>query len=97
MKSVLTAGLALLLLGSSAAYAQDNRHEGEVRGVPHWGKGDRIPEEYRRDQYSVGDWKANHLRRPSRGEHWIHVGDRFMLVRDRNGVVLDLRMGEEHH
>lgn len=94
MKLVLTAGMALLLFGSPAAYAQDNH---EVRGIPHWGKGDRVPDEYRKDQYAIGDWKGNHLRRPPRGEHWIHVGDRFMLVRDNNGMVLDLRMGEEHH
>jgi Ni/Co efflux regulator RcnB len=97
MKLVLTAGLALLLFGSPAAYAQDNHHEGEVRGIPHWEKGERVPDEYRKDQYIVADWRGNHLRRPPRGEHWIHVGDRFMLVRDNNGLVLDLRMGEGHH
>ncbi len=95
MKLVLTAGLALLLFGSPAVYAQDN-HENEVRGIPHWEKGDRVADEYRGERYAVGDWKTEHLRRPPRGEHWIHVGDRFMLVRDKTGIVLDLRMGEHH-
>lgn len=95
MKLALTAGLALLLLGSPAVYAQDN-HQGEVRGIPHWEKGERVPNEFRGDQYAVGDWKTNHLRRPARGEHWIHVGDRFMRVRDSNGLVLEMRVGEHH-
>lgn len=96
MKLVLTAGLALLLFGSPAVYAQDNHREGEVRGIPHWEKGDRLPEEYRGDRYVVGDWKAEHLKRPARGEHWIHVGDRFIRVRDKNGIVVEMRMGDHH-
>lgn len=96
MKLALTAGLALLLLGGPAVYAQDNHREGEVRGIPHWEKGERVPNEYRGDQYAVGDWKGNHLRRPARGEHWIHVGDRFMRVRNSNGLVVEMRMGEQH-
>lgn len=97
MKLILTAGLALLLFGSPAVYAQDNHPQGEVRGIPHWDRGDRVPAEYRGDRYAVGDWRAMHLRQPTRGQHWVHVGDRFMLVRDRNGQVVDMRMGEEHH
>lgn len=96
MKLALTAGLALLLLGSPAVYAQDNHQQGEVRGIPHWEKGERVPNEFRGDQYAVGDWKGNHLRRPARGEHWIHVGDRFMRVRDSNGLVIEMRVGEHH-
>lgn len=96
MKLALTAGLALLLLGGPAVYAQDNHREGEVRGIPHWEKGERVPNEYRGGQYAVGDWKTNHLRRPARGEHWIHVGDRFMRVRNSNGLVVEMRMGEQH-
>lgn len=95
MKLVLTAGLALLLLGSPAVYAQyQENHQGEVRGIPHWGKGDRVPDEYRHGQYEVSDWRGMHLRRPPRGQHWVHVGDRFILLSDKNGAVVDLRIGE---
>ena len=42
-----------------------------VRDNPHWSKGDRLPTEYRSNQYVVSDWKNNHLRQPPRGYHWV--------------------------
>ncbi len=67
-------------------------------GTPHWARGDRLPEEFRGDRYTVGDWRAMHLNRPARGFHWVHVGDRLLLVSNKTGLIRDFRMeGEFHH
>ena len=108
MKRVLVAGVALLLFAAPGAHAQqydnhrdqatqgENRdHDREVRGIPHWERGDRVPEEYRGERYAF-DWRAMHLKRPARGYHWIKVGDREMLVSDRTGVVREMRIEGEH-
>lgn len=103
MKKILTAGVALLLLSAPAAFAQRADEHGrfdqnEVRGTPHWARGDRLPEEFRGDRYGVSDWRVLHLRRPARGFHWVHIGDRYLLIADRNGQIRELRMeGEIHH
>jgi len=67
----------------------------EVRGTPHWARGDRLPEEFRSDRYAVADWRAMHLNRPARGYHWVHVGDRYLLVADRTGLIRDFRIVAE--
>jgi len=105
MKKILVAGIAALLLSTRTAFAQrEDEHGGprfgqnEVRGTPHWARGDRLPGEFRGDRYVVSDWRALRLRRPERGYRWVHIGDRYLLVADRSGVIRDLRMeGEIHH
>jgi Ni/Co efflux regulator RcnB len=97
MKKLLIAGVALMLLNGSA-FAQRDEHRDETRGTPHWSRGDRLPEEFRGDRYIVSDWRGMHLRRPARGYHWVHVGDRYLLIGERNGEVRELRLeGEIHH
>ena len=111
MKSVLTAATALLLFSSPAAFAQNvdnhgiqltqyenrdrDRDQNEVRGTPHWNRGDRLPGEFRGGQYMAQDWQAMHLKRPARGYHWVHVGDRYLLVADRTGLIRDMRLEAE--
>lgn len=73
----------------------ENRDRDELRGTPHWAKGDRLPEEFRGDRYVIEDWRGMHLNRPPRGFHWIRVGDRFMLVATRTGVIRDFRLQTE--
>jgi len=70
-------------------------HEREVRGLPHWARGDRLPGEYRGDRYVVADWRDLHLRRPPRGYQWIHVGDRYVLAAIASGVIADLILENE--
>jgi Ni/Co efflux regulator RcnB len=108
MRILLTAGAAALLLASPSAFAQREPDHGtqiqlaqndnhEVRGTPHWARGDRVPEEFRGDRYAVSDWNSEHLNRPPRGFHWVHVGDRFLLIADKTGLVRDFREEGEHH
>ena len=128
MKYLISAAIALTLLGSSAALAQrDNpNHQGQNptpfqtnagpnqgqnpapfqnnagpggpqgfnglnRDQPHWSRGDRLSADYRSDQYFVSDWKGNHLRKPPRGQRWVHVHNRYMLVRIGNGLIVEVR------
>lgn len=72
---------------------RDRDRDHEVRGNPHWGKGDRVPAEYRAERTYVQDWGAMHLRRPPRGDHWVRIGDRLLLVADRTGLVIDVHEG----
>lgn len=104
MKKILLAGVAMLLLSTPTAFAQrEDEHGGprlaqnEVRGTPHWARGDRLPGEFRGDRYTVSDWRTLHLKAPQRGYHWVHVGDRYLMVADKNGEIRDLRMEGEIH
>jgi Ni/Co efflux regulator RcnB len=128
MKYLISAAIALTLLGSPAALAQrDNpSHQGQNptpfqnnvgpnqgqtpapfqnnsgpggpqgfnqpnRDQPHWSRGDRLSADYRSDQYFVSDWRGNHLRKPKRGHRWVHVNNRYMLVKIGNGLILEVR------
>ena len=113
MKYLISAAIALILLGSPAAFAQrDNpNHQGQNptpfqnnggpadhqglnqfnRDQPHWSRGDRLSSGYRSDQYFVSDWRGNHLRKPPRGQRWVHVHNRYMLVRIGNGLIVEVR------
>jgi len=60
-------------------------HEGWYR------RGGYLPVEYRESRYVVYDWRADHLREPPRGYHWVRSdnGD-FLLVAITTGVIVDL-------
>ena len=61
------------------------RHEGWYK------RGGYLPVEYRSTRYVVYDWRADHLREPPRGYHWVRSdnGD-FLLVAITTGVIVDL-------
>jgi len=103
MKRILMATLALSLLSAAAAGAQpnqgrfnqDDRADGwndpDSRwGDPRWSRGDRVPNQYRQNQYVVTNWWDYGLRRPPRGYHWVH-NDRndFFLISIRTGTIND--------
>ena len=64
-------------------------HEGWYR------RGGYLPVEYRESRYVVYDWRADRLREPPRGYHWVRSdnGD-FLLVAITTGVIVDLLL---HH
>ena len=59
---------------------------------PRFSRGDRVPNQYRRNQqYVVNDWQQRHLRRPPRGYHWVRDdSDNYFLAAVTTGVILDL-------
>ena len=64
-------------------------HEGWYR------RGGYLPVEYRSSRYVVYDWRADHLREPPRGYHWVRSdnGD-FLLVAIATGVIVDLLLNQ---
>ena len=101
MKRLMTAALALTLLGGTAAVAQPygppppdrdrGHHYGhDDRGGPHrWQRGERLPKSYwGRDRYV--DYRSHHLRRPPRGYQWVRVDDNYALVAITTGLISEL-------
>lgn len=55
-----------------------------------WTRGQRLDGYYMDDRYTVSNWRRAHLHRPWRGHHWVHIGNRFMMIRDRNGEIVEI-------
>ncbi len=53
-------------------------------------KGDRLPADYRRQEYVVDDWRDHKLSRPPRGQRWVQVGADFVLVAVTTGVIVQV-------
>ena len=113
MKRLLSAAIALSLLGGTAAMAQldypnyqsqnsDPRQNGGGRfspegfnehhnDRPHWSRGDRVPEHYRQDRYTVSDWRQHNLRAPPRGYRWVrNDNDQYLLMAIRSWIIADI-------
>lgn len=83
------------------SYGQDRyegyRNDPGVRmSSPRFSRGDRMPDQYRRDQqYVVSDWHQRHLRRPPRGYHWVRDDrNNYFLASVATGVILDLMLND---
>jgi len=100
MKRLITAVLAITLLGGTAASAAPFYNPGPfppdrvvVRHMPRhhvWIRGDRFAMPYGR-YIVVSDWHRHHLRRPPMGYRWVRFGDELLLVSRHNGLILDVR------
>ncbi|CAM3679368.1 Nickel/cobalt homeostasis protein RcnB [Pseudomonas reidholzensis] len=86
-----TATLPCLPLVASAAQSTEESvtapetHNRELK------VGDKAPDQYKRDDASVVDWKANGLPAPEKESHWVRMGDHYVLVQITNGVVLAIQ------
>jgi Ni/Co efflux regulator RcnB len=69
-----------------------DKHHGERGAGPshNYYKGERLPVEYRHQQYVVDDWRAHRLSSPPRGYHWVQTGGDYVLVAIATGVILQL-------
>jgi Ni/Co efflux regulator RcnB len=66
-------------------------HHWDGAGPEHsWRRGDRLPTQYRNNQYVVNDWRGHHLRQPPRGYHWVQSGSDYVLAAVATGVIADL-------
>ncbi|WP_054903464.1 RcnB family protein [Pseudomonas sp. NBRC 111131] len=50
--------------------------------------GDKAPDQYKREDAAVKDWKARGLPAPEKESHWVRMGDHYVMVQITNGVVL---------
>lgn len=53
-------------------------------------RGERLPMEYRHNNYVVDDWRGHNLSAPPRGYHWVQTGTDYLLVAIATGIILQL-------
>ena len=70
---------------------QDLRNRPDVRvATPRWSRGDRIPDQYRQNQYVVSDWQQHGLRQPPRNYHWVRDDNNdFFLALIATGIITE--------
>lgn len=91
--------LYALLLGATlpclplAATAADVSEESVT--TPHTERelkvGDKAPDQYKRDDLAVRDWRAKGLPAPEEDSHWVRLADHYVLVQTTNGVILAIQ------
>lgn len=63
---------------------------------PRWSKGDRLPQEYRDEHFTVRDWDRRNLRKPPKGYRWVcYDRGNCFLVADRTGIIRDTRWRDD--
>lgn len=62
--------------------SQYNEHELEV--------GSRVPEQFRRNDASIKDWKAKGLKEPAKESQWIQINDKYVRFQQVNGQIVDI-------
>lgn len=78
--------LAAIRSGIIAEIVSQNMYRDDYR----WSRGERLNNRYRGNRYVVSDWRGNNLRRPPRGQHWVHVNDQYMLTMIASGVIAEV-------
>jgi Ni/Co efflux regulator RcnB len=70
---------------------QGLRNNPNVRvATPRWSRGDRLPDQYRQNQYVVGDWQQLGLRRPPSNYHWVRDdNNNFFLALIATGMIAE--------
>jgi Ni/Co efflux regulator RcnB len=101
MKKLISAALALALLGSAGAASAApwgppmrgrDFHREMVRDFPRhrvWVRGERFVAP-RGGYVMVNDWHYFRLRPPPFGFHWVQAGRDFLLIGNRNGFIADV-------
>ena len=71
-------------------------NQNQYRTDRQWSRGERLSAEYRSSRYVVSDWRGNHLQRPPRGHHWVHVNNQYVLVAIGSGLIADVIINGEN-
>lgn len=53
--------------------------------------GDKAPDQYKREDAAIKNWKALGLQAPEKESHWVKMGSNYVLVQTTNGVVLAIQ------
>jgi Ni/Co efflux regulator RcnB len=70
-------------------------HDERGAGPDHqFRRGQRMPAQYRTNQYVVDDWRGHHLTQPPRGYHWVQSGGDYILVAIATGIILQLLLNQ---
>ena len=70
---------------------QGLRNNPNVRvATPRWSRGDRLPEQYRQNQYVVSDWQQHGLRKSPSNYHWVRDDNNdFFLALIATGMITE--------
>jgi len=61
-----------------------------------WSRGDRLPNQYRQNQYVESNWRQHGLRQPPRGYHWVrNDGNDYFLVAIATGLIAEAAYGSD--
>ncbi|MDO8652761.1 MAG: RcnB family protein [Undibacterium sp.] len=76
-------------------YQNDDRGNGPRGAGPRHDmrRGQRIPNEYRGNQYVVSNWREHQLSAPPRGYHWVQTGPDYVLVAIVSGIIAQILLG----
>jgi Ni/Co efflux regulator RcnB len=50
-------------------------------------QGDKVPDEYKRKELALNNWKQRHLSAPTENEQWVEIKDKYVLVNIPNGTI----------
>lgn len=68
-----------------------NPERGPGAGPDHnFYRGERLPQQYRHNNYVVDDWRGHHLSAPPRGYHWVQTGSDYVLVAIATGIIMQI-------
>jgi Ni/Co efflux regulator RcnB len=103
----LAVGIGSLAIHAQQAPSQrDDAHASSHASVAHgsfsqggksqqFGKGDKLPSQFRGNDRVVSNYSDNHLRQPPRGYHWVRDdGGNFVLVAITTGVISEILSGQ---
>lgn len=92
--------LSALILGTSLSYVSvptlaaedtDASVQGDVTRNRELKVGDKAPDQFKRDDAALADWKAKGLPAPEKESHWVKMEKQYVLVQITNGVILDIK------
>lgn len=78
--------------GKPPKFDKDHPRHYNARGHA-FGRGKRLPGEFRGRHYVVTDYWHYRLPRPARHQHWVQVGPDFVLVVATTGLIVSVVLG----
>jgi len=57
--------------------------------------GSEAPDKYQRDTYRIKDWKAHGLSAPEENQHWVKIGNDYVLLKETEGAIIKIVKGQD--
>ncbi len=73
----------------------DDRYDHDRNESALWKRGQRVPDRFRRSDYYVTDYKRYKLRSPPRNHRWVRVDDRFVLMANNSGMIIEIVLAND--
>lgn len=77
--------------GDQGRFGQGRPQANDRATAPRFSRGDRLPDQYRQNQYHVNDWQLRGLRAPPRGYRWVRNDNNdLFLALMATGVIAEV-------